>query len=230
MMAKWHLRSSGKFPPSAVEEIAVLVNRVRDLDGLLASCKNRPPSSSLDAVLRPIAKDSDIPLSDVRKLFNALENIRLFYEDYGSFDRVFRRLKRGVEQDLAEKLSHVESEIRLAAETYMLDNSVMLSYKASKLIFQRERLYQETEIITDVRPVFNSAADEVKEIVVSHEMIVTFYEESEFKKLFVSMDNTDIVSLRKACDRALLKAKTLKETMKGPWETEVLNDEADAVD
>jgi hypothetical protein len=93
------------------------------------------------------------------------------------------------------------------------DHPAVISVKAQRLSFLRERIYIDSEIITDARPVYNTRGDTIVEMIVPHTLVITPHDSTHNNHdLHFTMDANDLVKLRKACDRAMLKAKTLKDS------------------
>jgi RIO-like serine/threonine protein kinase len=90
---------------------------------------------------------------------------------------------------------------------------VVIAYKAQKLTYLRENIYQESEIITEVRPVFDQKAGQILEYLVTHSLIATYFRHGRYENIHLAMDMADVLKLRRLCDRAILKAKTLQSDL-----------------
>lgn len=227
-MAHWPIRSDTRLNDAAQRELRRTVELARDLDRVITAALLQQPASKPDTVFQAISTELEIPLADLRTLFNSLENIRLVENDQGSLDSALDRVRSGLSlDDVASSFDEARPLIRAAAERYDQNNPVALSYKAQRLIYLRERLYHDAEIITDARPVFNEAGEEIVEFIVTHELVLTHFESGDIITRHMSMDNADIVNLRRTCERAIIKARTLKEALGTSWKTEVLRDDAE---
>ena len=70
-------------------------------------------------------------------------------------------------------------------------------------------------IITDVRPVFNDAATEIDELVITHMLSVDYTDGTQHKTvLTLAMDQEDVAQLQAQCERAAQKVLTLKNGFK----------------
>ncbi len=112
-----------------------------------------------------------------------------------------------------------------ALRLYNKDNPVSLTFKAQRLTYNRERLFHEVEIISDARPIFDTKGEKVIEFVVTHSLVVSYFVNGDYQRQYYSVDNADILNLRTACDRAILKSRTPKDALGEKWPTEVLRDD-----
>jgi hypothetical protein len=82
--------------------------------------------------------------------------------------------------------------------------------RAASLGGEFERVYLDSRIVTDIRPVFPESVDEGPTMFVITQTLKIEYKEAEdHKSFFVSMDNVDIKRLKDACDRAIAKSEKL---------------------
>ena len=87
---------------------------------------------------------------------------------------------------------------------------VRLSAKALDLSYEHAHLLQRARIITDVRPIFDDKAIQLQGAVIAHDLLLRYDDVEGEHVLSLSLDDRDIESLRKQCERALLKAQTAK--------------------
>ena len=80
--------------------------------------------------------------------------------------------------------------------------------KSVELTYDYANLVQSTNVITDIRPVFDDGADRVIGAVVSFTLRLTFENGSNVQSLSLAIDAEDVEKLRDQCDRALKKAET----------------------
>jgi len=80
--------------------------------------------------------------------------------------------------------------------------------KSLELTYDYANLVQSTNVITDIRPVFDDGADHVIGAVVSFTLRLTFENGNNVQSLSLAIDAEDVEKLRDQCDRALKKAET----------------------
>ena len=89
-------------------------------------------------------------------------------------------------------------------------DSLWTTSKAAELQFEHERVFDRSRILTDIRAVFGDTTDDVRGAVISHELCINYIEGSELKEIYFSLDEGDLVELRKNIERALGKMRTLE--------------------
>ena len=87
---------------------------------------------------------------------------------------------------------------------------VSLSAKALDLAYEHQELLKRATILTDTRPVFNDDASDIRGMVVSHSLLLSYDDAEGDHVLSLALDNDDITYLKYECERALKKAATAK--------------------
>lgn len=90
---------------------------------------------------------------------------------------------------------------------------IRLSAKALDLSYEHTQLLQRARILTDIRPVFNDDASEVRGTVISHSLLIRFDDPEGDHVLSLAVDEDDIQSLIRQCERALKKSKTARDRL-----------------
>lgn len=86
--------------------------------------------------------------------------------------------------------------------------------KALDLSYDYANLLQTAKILTDIRPVFDSDATSIQGSVVSHTLRIYYTSlEGNRHSLSLALDESDVIDLSKACERAMKKAKVAKDFM-----------------
>lgn len=102
--------------------------------------------------------------------------------------------------------------IELLAKTLNGENNLGLSVKANDLLVQNERNFLSAKIISDIRSVFKE--DEVGEkplaAVISHTLKIEFAQEGEKSAFYIGIDESELIELRRALERAEDKACVLR--------------------
>lgn len=209
-MAIWTVRPSGTIPKSAADEIAVLATFAGRLSELIDAANRQEPALTPWEVIAAISKEVDTSGETLRQIFNALENLKNLADEFGSAEQVIENITTNLKDDVVASLNKNRREIVAALEQYSSDNAVTISYKAQRLTYLRENIYQEAEVITDARPVFDGRGEKIIEYLITHSLVASYFHNGQIESIHLAMDAADVLRLRKACDRAIVKAKTLK--------------------
>jgi hypothetical protein len=91
-----------------------------------------------------------------------------------------------------------------------------MATKAYDLQTEGERTFCDARILTDLRPVFGKdIASGPAGMVIIHRLKLGYHNsEGEHRTFYIALDAEDLVTLKKAIDRAELKARSLKSIVK----------------
>lgn len=120
-------------------------------------------------------------------------------------------IRETVEQEkpasfMADKIQTLETRM---VSLLSVDKAIAVTAKAYDIITDQYKTFCGVKILSDVRPIFSAAADVVSAAVVIHSLNISYHQDGEHKEFFVALDNSDIMSLKAAIDRAEKKAKLL---------------------
>ena len=173
-----------------------------------------------------IATDTGFPIEDAREVLKTILGLvhlsRSVELSTDEFISAFSELiKNGDNKEWLNK--HLEGwEIAVQDLNLLIhpDSPLSIHYKASHLALRHKHLWQQSNIYTDIRPVFNDAGDEVLRAVVNHLLIVDYYSTNvdgfRKKRISITMDAEDIESLLHQCERAMAKAKATVNAFECP--------------
>jgi hypothetical protein len=88
---------------------------------------------------------------------------------------------------------------------------IRLLSKALELSYDFANLLQRSNILTDIRPVFDDAATEIDGCVVTFTLRLRYDNPSGAQSLSIAMDQSDVKSLLAQCERALAKAEVARD-------------------
>ncbi|WP_442510544.1 hypothetical protein SH528x_002169 [Novipirellula sp. SH528] len=90
---------------------------------------------------------------------------------------------------------------------------VRLAAMALELSYDYANLLRRTNIIADIRPLFDENAGEIEAAVVSYTLRLEYSTSSGGQDVSIALDQEDLLRLREQCDRALCKAATIELKM-----------------
>jgi len=91
---------------------------------------------------------------------------------------------------------------------------VRLAAMSLELSYDYANLLRRTNIIADIRPLFDEVAREIEAAVVSYTLRLEYSTASGGQDVSIALDQEDLLKLRDQCDRALCKAATIEVKMK----------------
>lgn len=209
-MAIWTNRIGNSIPKSASDELISLADNAERLNEFIEAAGRHKAALTPAEAIGALSKELSIDGGVLRQIFNGLENLKNLSDEFGTPEKVLNELAGYLSDAANTKIEQKKSIIISAVEKYQGDNSVTISYKAQRLTYLRENIYQEAEIITDTRPVFDAKGERVIEYLVTHSLVVTYFHQGRLENIHLAMDAADVLKLRKGCDRAMIKAKAIK--------------------
>lgn len=132
--------------------------------------------------------ENDLPLDVfVREFVDALKEEGIF--------------KENLENELIELLS--------------IKESIFLTLKAYNLANDRGKILINTRIVTDIRPLFgiNEESDDLKGNIITHNLKVSYKEDSQDKSIYFALDTDDLIKLKEEIIRAERKELTIKSNI-----------------
>lgn len=94
--------------------------------------------------------------------------------------------------------------------------SVRLAATVIELSYDYANLVRNVRILTDIRPLYDEAAEKIEGAVISHTMRLHYDSAGGEHDLSLAMDEKDILNLMEQCKRAMKKSQTAKSTVGFP--------------
>jgi hypothetical protein len=216
-----------QIPESIRPDLLRLVEHAEKILSILNETKAKKPSTTAMAFVGLFAEHLSISFNDAGRLLNALQSLLSIDQETGDTDKtidiIAARLTSDAREKWAEKKSTIKSIFTLLAD----DHPAVISFKAQRLSHSYERILMEAEILTDARPVYTIKGDKILEMMIQHKLVITQHDGNHRNgDIHFAMDARDVVNLKKACDRAIQKARVLKDSLGNlPWVTEILSDD-----
>ena len=206
-----HRATIGKIVALSEENIAQLVSAI-------SSVKIRStPSEMSEAIRNQVPSINRDDLAAIVETLYSLYHVREFSEVRA--DRFVTDIVESVLKD--EKLgAATQDDIPRLRKTFRrllnIDTLNALT-KAIKLQRDGERIYCDSRIITDIRPVFSGEVSEApSSAVIRHTLKIGYHRDGDgpHQAFYVAMDETDLHSLIEDIGRAIEKSETLTKVLK----------------
>jgi predicted HNH restriction endonuclease len=138
-----------------------------------------------------------------------------------STQEVFQRIAQAIrlvphEQGWTEEQVQSWEAVQRMLENLLDSEQLAIVAKSIDLSYEYQNLLRTVRIITDIRPVFNIQATEVKAAIVTFVMQLYFYSQEGEHSLTLAVDESDIAQLKLECERALNKGVSARNHMLSP--------------
>lgn len=216
-----------EIPDSIRADLLRLVEHAEKILSILKETEAQKPSTSSRVFTRLFAQKLSISFNDAGRLLNAFQNLLSVDQETGDNEKTFDIIAVRLPPDVREQWANKKPVIKSILALLVADHPAVISFKAQRLSFAYERIFMEAEILTDARPVYTIKGDKILEMIIQHKLVITQHDSNHRNTdIHFVMDARDLVNLKKACDRAIQKAKILKDSLGNlPWVTEILSDD-----
>ena len=181
-------------------------------------------AASASTFAHKAAEALDLPESVVNDVLNALWRAKQYQknQELDPHEAVEDLNKQLDSEETREwKASHIDSWTRCSQvlgdilETIDEDHALLIAIKANRLAYTHQNLLVRSQLLTDIRPVFDSTAEELRELVVTHTLFITYSDDSQTPRMIsFAVDADDIAHLLSECQRAATKTKTVKNALR----------------
>jgi len=131
-------------------------------------------------------------------------------------DELIAALRKSLDGKLDAQELEIWDRIAPVFEEILASQPIRTTVKSLELSFDYANLIQSTNVINDVRPVFDDDADHVIAAMVSFILRLDYRNGNCVQSLSVAMDAEDIRKLQEQCKRALKKAETARTQFSEP--------------
>lgn len=196
--------------PNVIEGIEI-INSIDEnqLSGIVQYIRDMQVGESAKNVVDYFKSSLGIEAADV--VFPAIINLINFIQ---------KNKDKNALEDILESLKSLEPKrefdlVKLRSSfTEILDNSknIILTTKAASLLVANNNNFSECKIVTDIRLVFDENITLSKRnAVIVHKLHFEVSNPTNSEDIFIHMDMEDLVKLKEAVDRAILKEELIKE-------------------
>jgi hypothetical protein len=113
------------------------------------------------------------------------------------------------------------SKLRGSLITLLATEPLLTVGKALNLQFAHANILRDCQVVTDVRPVFDSTGEKPLATVISHTLCLRYLDDGKPERLSVALDHHDLTELMQACERAVKKENSLKAMLSDLLRTEI---------
>jgi hypothetical protein len=135
----------------------------------------------------------------------------LQYRSDTPYDELVLALRSALSSKLEPGLMEAWARIEPAFEELLRSQPIRTVVKSLELTYDYANLIQSTNVVTDIRPIFDDEAEDVIGSVVSFTLRLSYRNGESLQSLSLAFDAEDVARLRDQCVRALKKAETARE-------------------
>jgi hypothetical protein len=172
------------------------------------------PGLSPQKVSEKVHKDFGIEqekLEGIVRLIYSINQIKTPEDDY-SKEQVVKDFVSSLSELSIDNFSENKAKEYLS-EIVKPNENIFLTVQASNTALDREKLLQDFDILTDIRPIFDE--DEAKGFVVIHTLKLEYTEGDNEHTAYLAIDNNDLNNFEKVIKRAKARELSAKSKTSG---------------
>ncbi|MEH2067247.1 MAG: hypothetical protein V7K47_03590 [Nostoc sp.] len=213
-----------KIPEEYKSGIEFILNTDDDaIDIIISALRDFPPTveNIIYKISERIVKTKKIDRRIARDIVAILVSLRQLYKENLSNEAIVALLSKSIEQD-AEFIVNPEQierfQQRLSTLLKALENiafSLDISDKASDLLIEHERIFSDSRIITDIRPIFDSETErKVEAAILIHTLKIQYRDAEGTKEFYLGLDSDDLDILYQQIGIAIDNRDALESVLK----------------
>jgi hypothetical protein len=190
-----------------------------DVAALVQALREEQPRLALAELTEAIAARLSIERERIDELVDLLAGLEIVKEGRNLPVKEFvAELRAAMESSGRQELQAADwTAFQTSIEAALSDDSALaLSTKALGVMQDHAKIFCAGRVLTDLRPVFRSNAEqEPFAFVAVHTLKIGYHEAGEHREFFVAMDQSDVRLLAALLERAIKKENSLKSVMIG---------------
>ena len=210
-----------QFPSEDLDSLQVFLHLPKaTMKSLIKELQASPPALYFNVLASQLTEKVALSTHDMQRILRVIGNLYSTYIASGtSVEKFIGDFQIGLQQTGVPTLSLTEAEWDefrgYLSQILMCERSVGITSKALKVMTDHSHVFRDAQILTDLRPVFRSNAEEPPDAaVIVHTLKIEFSEVGQRKRFFVALDSLDLKRLEASIKRAKLKEKSLKDMFK----------------
>ncbi len=225
---------SFSLPESAYRELATLASNQNHLAQFKEFVADVEDSSNLKDVVQKASDHTGLSPEDARRIIRALLNLhsvmvhteleaKALVEAFTSTLDV--KATESWKSDNLEPWKSATDAIVEVLSDIGPDSTLAIAGKARSVEHSHQNRFTGATIYTAIRPVFSSDGSDIHRMIVLNEIVLTYITGDGSQSLQLAMDASDVVELKKQCERAQVKSASVKKMLNDcNWKTYISND------
>lgn len=184
---------------------------------LVAALEKSVPTSSIEKLSEIVQKSAEVTPEEATSMVSSLRSLYVFKAmAEAGVPEVVTKLVSAMQttggtlalSDL-EKTGFADKLTRLLSMAAFERNA-----KVEQLKTDRQILFHDAKILTDLRPVFDQPGERPVGAIIINTLKVVIHEAGAHKELYFALDSEDLSALKRVTERAMDKTNSLKDFLK----------------
>jgi hypothetical protein len=228
-----------RLTPAAIRDFGSLADLIDQFPLIDSAVHKAGPQPSVSYLAKIVSAATNLPNSSVQEFIRALLNFHDGCQNFKCtpaefFDAVTGSIKSindenatggGTTTDLISTLDTKRQAIISAVESLSGNSVFLTTKKAGRLAFAHQSVLKDVQLITDLRPVFSDDASAIVEAILTHSLVIEYFDGATNRLIEMTLDAKDVAKLKLICIRAEQKALTAKDAFQVcNWTTSIFGE------
>ena len=218
---------------TAIDDLFHLAKRSDQLLEIISSASEVGPKATLEELAGSTADKVAVQKTEVQRILRSILNV---YELGLDLKIGPESLVNALTEKIASKAATAKAletwrrateKIIEAIRSLNPDHAIVITRKANRIVNDHEHLFISAKIITDIRPIFNTAGDKIIQSLISHVLSIHYRSGKDHCDIQFALDANDVSELKALCERAERKALVAKKDLKNKWPTIIFGSNPD---
>jgi hypothetical protein len=184
-------------------------------DALASAAAKKDSADFSPTDIGPIEGLAETEVEDIVDAITGLYHAHAFYETpINQFlDEIVATMKAARKSGFSTDVGAIDT-FKERVRSFLDINQIALAAKSNVLGFEHERIVHGLRILTDARPIFGIDVEKPPEaIAIGHMLKLAYHRGGRVEEEFFALDEEDLQTLKKAVQRAELKAISLRSML-----------------
>jgi hypothetical protein len=218
----WHRFMARKLaiPEKFRAPIALLARHADKVPMLAGVIEGMRPADRVPSkIAKQFSEGAAIPVTEARQIVNQLMAFHQLQSTVGMtptemYDEVLESLTLDASEEWKkDHLENFKKARRIIEEAASPSHPLYLVQKAMRLRYEHQNILYDSNVLVDVRPVFDIQGRELKQMTLGFKLEIEYNDGTERRHLFAALDALDIAKLKASCERAQTKTVTLTKAL-----------------
>ena len=209
-----------RIPPSGFEDLAQLAENASRLEQILLLLKECQQSIDEFSAVKFLSEKTGLSEVVARDVLDGLASLRgLMVRHALTEDQVISAIDASIDTSApsawasrySEKWKAAHEQIVLALKSIPAESPLSLYQKIKELTYSHQHVLTDITLVTDLRPVFNHDADQVRAVVLTHVLTISYQDGTNLRRIEFATDAADVLKLQRITERAQKKIAAIRK-------------------
>jgi hypothetical protein len=177
--------------------------------------------SEFDSIVKDIEKisvDSDFKsietkLQDITSNYKVILGLYFTFCKFDMHENKFAMQLSNYYKQMTDDDSVDSKLVNRIQDLFKKDNPIRIAIKSKTLFTEVANIYNDSRILSDIRPVFSSKEENslIGKVILNN-LKINYRTDNDYKEFFVTLNVEDLLELRDVIDRAIQKTEILKSS------------------